>query len=103
MLPPEIRARAKELNDQRYNPKRIIDILEGDFHLRIRDRTLRDWAKKGEWKPWRDGDLKFKKDLNPNKPAGVSGIADPICHLSEVLGRRLVRENSATSSGDTAE
>ena len=103
MHPPEIRARAKELNDQRYNPKRIIDILEEDFHLRISDRTLRVWAQQGEWKPWRDGDLKFKKDLNPNKPAGVSGIADPIFHLSEVLGRRLVRENPATSSGDYAE
>ena len=103
MHAPEVRARAKLLNDRRYNPKRIIDFLEEEFGFRISDRTLRKWAKDDKWKPWRDGDLQFNKDLNPNKPAGVSGIDDPIFHLSEVLGRRLVRENPYTRSGNRGE
>ena len=41
------------------------------------------------------------KNLNPNLSAGVSGIADPIYHLAEVMGKRLVREDSATQSTAT--
>ena len=58
--------------------------------------TLKDWADKGGWKHFVDHDT--PKNLNPNLPAGVSGIADPIYHLSLVMGKRLIREDSGTRS-----
>ena len=96
MHPPEMRARAKELNDLRRNPKRVQDALEDEFGIRPDYRTLKSWADTEGWKPWRDIDT--PKELNPNKEAGVSGIKDPIYHLSQVLGRRLVREDPGTRS-----
>lgn len=96
MHPPEWRARAKELWELGWNPKQVIDRLEDELGHRLHYRTLKDWADRGDWKYHVDHDI--LKYLNPDFAAGVSGIADPIYHLSLVLGKRLVREDSATCS-----
>jgi hypothetical protein len=95
--PKEWKERAKELwETPNSKPSRVIDAIEKEFGHRLKYTTLKDWADKGGWKHFVDHDT--PKHLNPNFPAGVSGIADPIYHLSLVLGKRSVREDSATRS-----
>ena len=84
----------KELWELGWKPSRVIDAIEKEFGHRLKYTTLKDWADKGGWRHFVDHDT--PKSLNPNLPAGVSGISDPIYHLSLVLGKRLVREDSAT-------
>jgi hypothetical protein len=97
--PLEWKERAKELWELGWKPSRVIDAIEKEFGHRLKYTTLKDWADKGGWKHFVDHDT--PKNLNPNLPAGVSGIADPIYHLSLVLGKRLVREDAATRSTAT--
>ena len=97
--PLEWKERAKELWELGWKPSRVIDAIEKEFGHRLKYTTLKDWADKGDWKHFVDHDT--PKNLNPNLPAGVSGIADPIYHLSLVLGKRAVREDSATRSTAT--
>ena len=93
-----IKLAAQERWEQGYKPAAVIKAIDEQFGVPLKYRTLRDWARKGKWKPWGDDALGLPKDLNPNKPAGVSGIADPIYHLSLVMARRFVREDSQTRS-----
>jgi hypothetical protein len=96
--PQEWKDRAKELWELGWKPARIIDTVEKEFGHRLKYTTLSRWARKGCWKHFVEHDT--PKNLNPKLPAGVSGIADPIYHLSLVMGKRLVREDSATRSTD---
>ena len=93
-----IKLAAQERWEQGYKPAAVVKAIDEQFGVLLKYRTLRDWARKGKWKPWGDDALGLPKDLNPNKPAGVSGIADPIYHLSLVMARRLVRQDSQTRS-----
>jgi len=94
--PLEWKERAKELWELGWKPAQVIDAVEKEFGHRLKYTTIKTWSVKGSWKDFTDHDT--PKHLNPNLPAGVSGIADPIYHLSLVLGKRLVREDSATRS-----
>jgi len=94
--PLEWKERAKELWELGWKPAQVIDAVEKEFGHRLKYTTIKTWSVKGAWKDFTDHDT--PKHLNPNLPAGVSGIADPIYHLSLVLGKRLVREDSATRS-----
>ena len=100
MHPTHIRVRAKALSENGNNPKRVSDLIEQEFGVRPSYRTLKDWADKERWKPWRDAVLNIDEDLNPNTWAGVSGIHDPMLHLSEVMAKRLIREDAGTRSND---
>jgi hypothetical protein len=98
----EIKERARALWEDGWTPTKVIDKLDEEFHMvenlgsRVKYTTLASWAVKGGWKYFVDHDT--PKELNPNQPFGVSGINDPVYHLSLVLGKRLVRENSGTRS-----
>ena len=97
--PLEWKERAKELWELGWKPAQVIDAIEKEFGHRLKYTTIKTWSVKGGWKHFVDHDT--PKHLNPNFPAGVSGIADPIYHLSLVMGKRLVREDSATRSAGT--
>ena len=84
-----------------YKPSRIIKELRDEYGHTLKYTTMKTWADDEGWKYFEDSDT--PKELNPNLPAGVSGISDPIYHLSLVLGKRMIRENSATRSTDTKE
>ena len=84
-----------------WKPKQILDAMEKEFGRRVKYRTLKPWADDGGWKYFEDSDT--PKKSNPNEPFGVSGITDPIYHLSLVMGKRLIREDGATRSTDTTE
>ena len=94
--PLEWKERAKELWELGWKPAQVIDAIEKEFGHRLKYTTIKTWSVKGAWKDFTDHDT--PKHFNPNFPAGVSGIADPINHLSLVLGKRLVREDSAPRS-----
>ena len=96
MHPLEWRDYARVRWESGYKPSRIIKELENEFGQRLKYKTLHSWAIKGNWKHFEESDT--PKNLNPNLPAGVSGITDPVYHLSLVMGKRLVRENSGTRS-----
>ena len=99
---PEIKERARALWEDGWTPTKVIYKLDEEFHMvenlghRLKYTTLASWAVKGGWKYFVDHDT--PKELNPNQPFGVSGINDPVYHLSLVMGKRLVRENSGTRS-----
>ena len=97
--PLEWKERAKELWELGWKPAQVIDAIEKEFGHRLKYTTIKTWSVKDAWKDFTDHDT--PKHLNPNLPAGVSGIADPIYHLSHVMAKRLVREDSATRSTDT--
>ena len=103
--PVEWKNRARELWELGWNPKRVIEKLDEEFKMAeqygylIKYTTLKSWARRGGWKHFSNADT--PKHMNPNEPFGVSGISDPIYHLSLVMGKRLIREDSGTRSTDT--
>ena len=99
--PLEWKERAKELWELGWKPAQVIDAIEKEFGHRLKYTTIKTWSVKGGWKDFTDHDT--PKHLNPNEPAGVSGIADPIYHLSLTMAKRLIREDSGTRSTDTKE
>ena len=105
--PVEWKNRAKELREFGWNPKRVIEKLDEEFKMAeqygylIKYTTLKSWARRGGWKHFSNADT--PKHLNPNEPFGVSGISDPVYHLSLTMAKRLIREDSGTRSTDTKE
>jgi len=100
---PVIRRRARELwEDEGYSPGEILEALSFELaggtllvHADIakvvlpQDRSvLHKWAKAESWQPWRNAKKKVNQKIDENIAEGVpfpiSGIVDPIWHLSVV-------------------
>ena len=99
--PSEWKELARGLWEKGWKPSRVIDAVRKEYGHTLKYTTLASWAGRGKWKHFEDADT--PKNLNPNEPAGVSGIADPIYHLSLVLGKRMVREDFASRSLESKE
>jgi hypothetical protein len=109
---PTVRDRARELyEDQGYSPEQIVerlsfDLLAGELEVPVpeskkdevrlpNDRsTINKWAKDGHWKPWREAkkkvDQKIEQDIAEGEPFAISGIKDPIWHLSILEVQRYI-------------
>ena len=96
MHPDDWHEFCRERWESGYKPSRIIKELRDEYGHTLKYTTMKTWAEKEGWKDFEDSDT--PKELNPNLPGGVSGISDPIYHLSLVMGKRLIREDSGTRS-----
>ena len=90
---------AKELWEGGTKPDKVLDQLTTDRGVDVSDKTLRRWAKAGQWRDWKLARREIAEHFNPDLPFGVSHIHDPVLHLALVIARRAVREDSRTRSG----
>jgi hypothetical protein len=107
---PAIKSRARELwEDEGYSPEQILEalsfeLLAGTLEVPVAniskvdlpgDRSiLYKWAKQDGWRSWREAkkkvDQKIEKDIAEGAPFPISGIRDPIWHLSVVTAQRYI-------------
>jgi hypothetical protein len=108
---PAVRERARKLWEKEgYSPTLIVDnlpldLLSGklqvpgvdikDVVLPTHRSVINDWAKEEGWSPhWREAkkkvDQKIDQDIAEGVPFAISGIKDPIWHLSVLEAKRYI-------------
>jgi hypothetical protein len=108
---PAVRERARVLYEEEgYSPEQIVEALSferlgrslnvpGQDPLKVavpnERTTINNWAKKYGWKSWREAkkkvDARINQDLAEGVPFAISGINDPIWHLSVLEAQQTVR------------
>ena len=86
----ETRNKAKRYWEGGMNPQNVVDALKLNDGVIVPRRTVTDWAKKENWKDWRDAQQEKLATVNPNLPFGVTNIQDPVLHLATQQAKNML-------------
>jgi len=100
--PPEevIERLSQELFDLQLD---IAGMSPEDIELPKDRSTINGWSKKYAWTPhWTEARKRHREAIEAGEPFAISGITDPVWHLSRVKGLRFCRDYTSQHPGFSA-
>ena len=104
---PEIREEGRVMNNNGMEPVFVFNHLVNKYGVEDAPSwdTFKRWRREGKadgtWTPWRVLS-DFPATMKPDLKTQVSGINDPILHLSIIAAKKSVAQHAMNSSSDTA-